>query len=204
MISCGGSPRDHMFLIEGEARYREDDDRARISDGGPARAKNASTSRCPKPSGNCGLAPPRMAGRSTSVSKYTSCCRRRACSIRTAAEPALFLRSRTGRNDQADLCGGRSCAAAAGGAGQPFRNPAAGAEFAALPPPILAIKHYFANFGATVLLLDDMSSDLGDKTIHSVAHGVLRLEELAPAYGAERRRARVIKYRGVKFRGGYP
>src|SRR3954462_5561201 len=60
---------------------------------------------------------------------------------------------------------------------------------------ILAIKHYFSNFGATVLLLDDMSSDLGDKTIHSVAHGVLRLEELAPAYGAERRRTRVIKYR---------
>ena len=68
---------------------------------------------------------------------------------------------------------------------------------------ILAIKHYFANFGATVLLLDDMSSDLGDKTIHSVAHGVLRLEELAPSYGAERRRGRVVKYRGVKFRGGY-
>jgi circadian clock protein KaiC len=39
--------------------------------------------------------------------------------------------------------------------------------------------------------------------VHSVAHGVLRLEELAPAYGAERRRARIIKYRGVKFRGGY-
>jgi circadian clock protein KaiC len=39
--------------------------------------------------------------------------------------------------------------------------------------------------------------------VHSVAHGVLRLEELAPAYGAERRRVRVIKYRGVKFRGGY-
>jgi len=68
---------------------------------------------------------------------------------------------------------------------------------------ILAIKHYFTNFGATVLLLDDMSSDLSDKTIHSVAHGVLRLEELAPSYGAERRRARVVKYRGVKFRGGY-
>jgi circadian clock protein KaiC len=26
---------------------------------------------------------------------------------------------------------------------------------------------------------------------------------LAPAYGAERRRARIVKYRGVKFRGGY-
>src|SRR6195952_2138587 len=68
---------------------------------------------------------------------------------------------------------------------------------------ILAIKHYFAKFGTTVLLLDDLTAELADKTVHSVAHGVLRLEELAPAYGAERRRARVIKYRGVKFRGGY-
>ena len=53
------------------------------------------------------------------------------------------------------------------------------------------------------MLLDDLTADLADKTVHSVAHGVLRLEELAPAYGAERRRARIIKYRGVKFRGGY-
>jgi circadian clock protein KaiC len=68
---------------------------------------------------------------------------------------------------------------------------------------ILAIKHYFARFNTTVMLLDDLSADLPDRTVHSVAHGVLRLEELAPAYGAERRRLRVIKYRGVKFRGGY-
>jgi circadian clock protein KaiC len=68
---------------------------------------------------------------------------------------------------------------------------------------ILAIKHYFAKFNATVMLLDDLTADVADKTVHSVAHGVIRLEELAPAYGAERRRARVIKYRGVKFRGGY-
>jgi circadian clock protein KaiC len=68
---------------------------------------------------------------------------------------------------------------------------------------ILAIKHYFAKFGATVVMLDDLTAELADKTVHSVAHGVLRLEELAPAYGAERRRARVLKYRGVKFRGGY-
>ena len=63
---------------------------------------------------------------------------------------------------------------------------------------ILAIKHYFAKFGATVLLLDDLTAELADKTVHSVAHGVLRLEELAPAYGAERRRARIIKYRGIE------
>src|SRR4051795_7820271 len=68
---------------------------------------------------------------------------------------------------------------------------------------ILAIKHYFARFSTTVVLLDDLTAELADKTVHSVAHGVLRLEERAPAYGAERRRARVIKYRGVKFRGGY-
>src|ERR1700710_346125 len=68
---------------------------------------------------------------------------------------------------------------------------------------ILAIKHYFAKFGTTVMLLDDLTAEAADKTVHSVAHGVLRLEELAPGYGAERRRARVIKYRGVKFRGGY-
>jgi circadian clock protein KaiC len=68
---------------------------------------------------------------------------------------------------------------------------------------ILAIKHYFAKFGATVMLLDDLTAEFGDKTVHSVAHGVLRLEELAPAYGSERRRARIVKYRGMKFRGGY-
>src|SRR4051794_10165832 len=68
---------------------------------------------------------------------------------------------------------------------------------------ILSIKHYFAKFNTTVMLLDDLTADVADKTVHSVAHGVLRLEELAPAYGSERRRARIIKYRGVKFRGGY-
>jgi circadian clock protein KaiC len=68
---------------------------------------------------------------------------------------------------------------------------------------VLALKHYFAKQGATVLLLDDLTTDTLDKTVHSVAHGVIRLEELAPNYGAERRRVRVVKYRGRKFRGGF-
>ena len=68
---------------------------------------------------------------------------------------------------------------------------------------VLALKHYFARNGATVVMLDDLTSDTHDKTVHSVAHGVLRLEELAPDYGADRRRLRVIKYRGQNFRGGY-
>jgi circadian clock protein KaiC len=68
---------------------------------------------------------------------------------------------------------------------------------------ILALKHYFARQGATVLLLDDLTTEALDKTVHSVANGVIRLEELAPAYGGERRRLRVVKYRAQGFRGGY-
>ena len=68
---------------------------------------------------------------------------------------------------------------------------------------ILSLKHYFAQQKATVLLLDDLTSEVNDRTVHSVAHGVIRLEEMAPEYGAERRRLRVIKYRGRRFRGGF-
>jgi len=68
---------------------------------------------------------------------------------------------------------------------------------------VLALKHYFAKRGVTVLLLDDLTTDANDKTVHSVTHGVIQLQELAPEYGAERRRVRVMKYRGRRFRGGY-
>ncbi|MES2897651.1 MAG: ATPase domain-containing protein [Pseudomonadota bacterium] len=68
---------------------------------------------------------------------------------------------------------------------------------------ILALKHYFAKHNTTVIMLDDMTSEVLDKTVHSVAHAVVRLEELAPIYGKERRRLRIIKYRGQEFRGGY-
>src|SRR5438045_8394526 len=52
-------------------------------------------------------------------------------------------------------------------------------------------------------MLDDLTTETLDKTVHSVAHGVVRLEELAPEYGPERRRLRVIKYRGRHFRVGF-
>jgi circadian clock protein KaiC len=68
---------------------------------------------------------------------------------------------------------------------------------------LLAMKHYFARSGATVLALDDLTAEADDTTAHSLAHGVLRLEGLTPNYGAERRRLRVLKYRGRQFRGGY-
>ena len=68
---------------------------------------------------------------------------------------------------------------------------------------ILTLKHYFARHGALVLLLDDLTSDLPERTVHSVAHGVIRLEDSSPQYGAERRRLRVLKCRGQAFRGGF-
>jgi len=68
---------------------------------------------------------------------------------------------------------------------------------------ILAIKHYFSRVKATVLFLDDLTAEAGDKTVHSIAHGVVRLEQIAPAYGAERRRLRVSKYRAQQYRGGF-
>lgn len=68
---------------------------------------------------------------------------------------------------------------------------------------ILALKRFFAGRGCTVLLLDDMTSTDQDLQVHSIAHGVVRLEQLNPEYGAERRRLLVVKYRGVRFRSGY-
>jgi circadian clock protein KaiC len=68
---------------------------------------------------------------------------------------------------------------------------------------ILALKQYFSGRDCTVLLLDDESGNANDGHLESVAHGVIRLEQLANQYGAERRRLRTVKLRGVPFRGGY-
>ena len=68
---------------------------------------------------------------------------------------------------------------------------------------ILALKQFFATRACTVLLLDDMTAADHDLQVQSIAHGVVLLEQLNPEYGAERRRLRVVKYRGVGFRGGY-
>ena len=68
---------------------------------------------------------------------------------------------------------------------------------------ILALKQFFATRDCTVLLLDDMTATDHDLQMRSIAHGVLMLEQLNPEYRAERRRLRMVKYRGVAYRGGY-
>ena len=67
---------------------------------------------------------------------------------------------------------------------------------------ILALKRFFANRGCTVLMLDDKSGALGAVQLHSIAHGVINLEQNPNAYGPDKRRLRVMKLRGVKFREG--
>jgi circadian clock protein KaiC len=67
---------------------------------------------------------------------------------------------------------------------------------------ILALKHFFSRCNCTVLMLDDCTLDPGDQQLHSIAHGVIRLESHAQEYGPERRKLRVAKMRGLKFHGG--
>ena len=68
---------------------------------------------------------------------------------------------------------------------------------------ILALKQFFIGRECTVLLLDDRTSEIADLQLESIVHGVILLEQLAPEYGAERRRLRVVKMRGRQTRGGY-
>ncbi|MDB5647835.1 ATPase domain-containing protein [Methylobacterium sp.] len=68
---------------------------------------------------------------------------------------------------------------------------------------VLALKSYFLLNDATVLMLDDLSSEADDLNLHSISHAVLRLEQVTPSYGAGRRRLHVIKMRGTPYESGY-
>ena len=68
---------------------------------------------------------------------------------------------------------------------------------------VLALKHFFAERQCTVIMLDDLTANQNDLQLHSIAHGVVMLEQTASDYGGERRRVRVVKMRGIRYRGGY-
>lgn len=68
---------------------------------------------------------------------------------------------------------------------------------------ILALKQYFSGQQCTVIMLDDMLATAQDLHVQSIVHGVIHLQHLSPEYGGERRRLRVVKYRGTAYRGGY-
>jgi circadian clock protein KaiC len=68
---------------------------------------------------------------------------------------------------------------------------------------VLSLKKYFTEIPSTVLLLDYNGTDVIDHQLESLCHGVLRLEQLAPKYGGQRRQLRLQKLRGSVFRDGY-
>ncbi len=71
---------------------------------------------------------------------------------------------------------------------------------------LLTLKQELAKYRSTVLLLDDKMENrrIGtDAHVWSLTHGVIELEQLSPDYGRSRRRVRVLKLRGVRFREGY-
>jgi circadian clock protein KaiC len=68
---------------------------------------------------------------------------------------------------------------------------------------LLALKEFFANSHATVVLLDDRSSSFGNIQPESLVGGNIVLERMLPQYGRARRRLYVTKVRGSDFREGY-
>ena len=68
---------------------------------------------------------------------------------------------------------------------------------------ILALKQFFAHRKATVLFLDDRTSELQDIQLQSVPHGVVELQRSTPLYGSARRRLQLVKIRGLNFKDGY-
>ncbi|HEX4333844.1 MAG TPA: ATPase domain-containing protein [Usitatibacter sp.] len=68
---------------------------------------------------------------------------------------------------------------------------------------LLGFKQFFRGRKCTLILLDDLTGAHRDLQVQSIAHGVVTLEQLVPEYGADRRRVRVLKHRGRRYRGGY-
>lgn len=68
---------------------------------------------------------------------------------------------------------------------------------------VLALKQFLSERGCTVLVLDDSSTPDHELHVQTLAHGIIVLEQTQPEYGNERRRLRVLKYRGASYSGGY-
>jgi circadian clock protein KaiC len=68
---------------------------------------------------------------------------------------------------------------------------------------IIALRERLTNIGATVLLLDDSTSDGPEYELHSAVHGVISLQYLERSFGAARRRLHVVKMRGAGFQSGW-
>lgn len=68
---------------------------------------------------------------------------------------------------------------------------------------LLMFKRLTMDMGCTTILMSDQTGPETDRQLHSLAHGVLELEDQTPEYGPSRRRLRVRKLRGSDYGDGY-
>lgn len=69
---------------------------------------------------------------------------------------------------------------------------------------LLALREFFAEQGCTVLLMQEMTRGTpGDIQAEALVHGYLTMHQESPEYGGQRRRLRVHKMRGMRFRDGF-
>lgn len=68
---------------------------------------------------------------------------------------------------------------------------------------VIALRERLSTIGATVLLLDDITSDGREYELQSAVHGVISLDYVERSFGAARRRLHVVKMRGGNFQSGW-
>ena len=68
---------------------------------------------------------------------------------------------------------------------------------------ILALKQFLIGRSCTTLFLNDRTTENVEREMHSVAHGVIVLEQIERMYGASRRRLCVVKMRGADYQSGW-
>jgi circadian clock protein KaiC len=68
---------------------------------------------------------------------------------------------------------------------------------------LLFLKRFLQGRHITTLVLDDLTTKLGDGDLHSLVHGVISLEQIERNYGAARRRLRIAKMRGTAYQSGW-
>lgn len=68
---------------------------------------------------------------------------------------------------------------------------------------VLALKNFLALQNCTSLFLDDLTQQAEETSLHSMVHGVVRLQQTALQFGGDRRRLQISKLRGREYKGGF-
>jgi len=68
---------------------------------------------------------------------------------------------------------------------------------------ILQLKRFLQDRQCTTLITDDLTDVGSARQLHSVAHGVVKLESWERSFGASRYRMRVTKMRGARYQSGW-